>query len=63
MNKYKWLSVKSVYLTSVVPLVTKLLSMEAEGAPFTPRPLSVLLKWMEWMNKDDKNIPGVKAVW
>ena len=27
---------KSLYLTSVVPLVTRLVSMEANGAPFTP---------------------------
>ena len=27
---------------SVVPLVTKLLSLEADGAPFTPLPLSVV---------------------
>ena len=34
--------VKSLYLTSVVPSATKLVSMEADGAPFTPLPLSVL---------------------
>ena len=35
--------VKSLYLTLVVPSVTKLVSMEADGAPFTPSlPLSVL---------------------
>ena len=34
--------VKSFYLTSVVPSVTRLVSMEADGAPFTPLPLSVL---------------------
>ena len=34
--------VKSVYLTSVVPSVTRLVSMEANGSPFTPLPLSVL---------------------
>ena len=34
--------VKSLYLTSVVPSVTRLVSMEADGAPFTPLPLSVL---------------------
>ena len=34
--------VKSLYLTSVVPSVTRLVSMEADGAPFTPVPLSVL---------------------
>ena len=28
--------VKALYLTSVVPSVTRLVSMEAEGAPFTP---------------------------
>ena len=33
---------KSLYLTSVVPSVTRLVSMEANGAPFTPLPLSVL---------------------
>ena len=33
---------KSIYLTSVVPPVMKLVSMEADGAPFTPLPLSVL---------------------
>ena len=27
---------KSLYLTSVVPSVTRLVSMEANGAPFTP---------------------------
>ena len=34
--------VKSLYLTPVVPSVTRLVSMEADGAPFTPLPLSVL---------------------
>jgi len=34
--------VKSLYLTSVVPSVTRLVSMEADGAPFTPLPLSLL---------------------
>ena len=34
--------VKSLYLTSVVPSVTRLVSMEADGAPFNPLPLSVL---------------------
>ena len=34
--------VKSLYLTSVVPSATRLVSMEADGAPFTPLPLSVL---------------------
>ena len=34
--------VKSLYLTSVVPSVMKLESMEADGAPFIPLPLSVL---------------------
>ena len=34
--------VKSLYLTLVVPLVTRLVSMEADGARFTPLPLSVL---------------------
>ena len=33
---------KSVYLTSVVPSVMKLVSMEADGTPLTPLPLSVL---------------------
>ena len=33
--RYK-VKVKSLYLTSVVPSVTKLVSMEADGAPFTP---------------------------
>ena len=33
---------KSLYLTSVVPSVTRLVSMEANGAPFTPLPLSLL---------------------
>ena len=32
----------SLYLTSVVPSVTRLVSMEADGVPFTPLPLSVL---------------------
>ena len=32
---------KSLYLTSVVPSVTRLVSMEANAAPFTPLPLSV----------------------
>ena len=30
---------KSIYLTSVVPSVMKLVSREADGAPFTPLPL------------------------
>ena len=34
--------VKSLYLTSVVPSVPRLVSTEADGAPFTPLPLSVL---------------------
>ena len=34
--------VKSLYLTSVVPSTTRLVLMEADGAPFTPLPLSVL---------------------
>ena len=34
--------VKYLYLTSVVPSATRLVSMEADGAPFTPLPLSVL---------------------
>ena len=34
--------VKSLYLTSVVPSATRLVLMEADGAPFTPLPLSVL---------------------
>ena len=33
---------KSLYLTSVVPSVTRLVSIEANGAPFTPLPLAVL---------------------
>ena len=33
---YKQSKVKSIYLTSVVPSVTELVSMEADGAPFTP---------------------------
>ena len=33
---------KSLYLTSTVSSVTKLVSMEAIGAPFTPLPQSVL---------------------
>ena len=33
---------KSLYLTLVVPSVTRLLSMEANDAPFTPLPPSVL---------------------
>ena len=36
------IKVKSLYLTSVVLSVTKLVSMEADGAAFTPLPLSVL---------------------
>lgn len=32
------LKVKALYLTSVVPSVTRLVSMEADGAPFTPLP-------------------------
>ena len=34
--------VKSLYLTSVVPSATRLVLMKADGAPFTPLPLSVL---------------------
>ena len=34
--------VKVLYITSVVPSVTRLVSMEANGAPFTSPPLSVL---------------------
>ena len=34
--------VKSLYLTSVVPSVARLVSMEADGAPFSPLPLSEL---------------------
>ena len=30
------------YLTPVVPSVTRLVSMKADGAPFTPLPLSLL---------------------
>ena len=30
------MKVKALYLTSVVPSVTKLVSMEADGAPFIP---------------------------
>ena len=41
-NSLGKVKVKSIYLTSVVPPVTKLVSMEADGAPFTPLPLSVL---------------------
>ena len=33
---------KLLYLTSVVPSVTRLVSMEADAAHFTPLPLSVL---------------------
>ena len=33
---------KSLYSTLVVPSVTRLVSMEANGVPFTPLPLSVL---------------------
>ena len=33
---------KSFYLTSVVPSATRLVSMEADGTPFTPLPLSLL---------------------
>ena len=33
---------KSLYLTLVFPSVTRLVSMEANGAPFTPLSLSVL---------------------
>ena len=36
------LKVKSIYLMSVVPSVPKLASMEADGAPFTPIPPSLL---------------------
>ena len=36
------IKVKSLYLTSVVPTVTRLVSMEADGAPFIPLPPSVL---------------------
>ena len=32
--------VKSLYLMSVVPSVTRLVSMEADGAPFTPASVS-----------------------
>ena len=47
LNTYYYLlhkgkKVKSLYLTSVVPSATRLVSMEADGAPFTPLPLSVL---------------------
>ena len=41
-NRYRKVKVKSLYLTSVVPSATRLVSMEADGAPFTPLPLSVL---------------------
>ena len=34
--------VKALYLTSVVPSATRLILLEADGAPFTPLPLSVL---------------------
>ena len=34
--------VKVLYITSVVPSVARLVSMEADGAPFTSPPLSVL---------------------
>ena len=34
--------VESLYLMSVVPSVAKLVSIEADGVPFTPLPLSVL---------------------
>jgi len=34
--------VKSLYLTSVVPSVMRLVSVEVDGVPFTPLPLSVL---------------------
>ena len=34
--------VKSLYLTSVVPSATRLVSMEADGTPFTTLPLSVV---------------------
>ena len=33
---------KVLYITSVVPSVMRLVSMEADGAPLTPPPLSVL---------------------
>ena len=33
--------IESLYLTLVVPSFTKLVSMEADGAPFIPLPLSV----------------------
>ena len=41
LNTYYYLlhkgeKVKSLYLTSVVPSATRLVSMEADGAPFTP---------------------------
>ena len=38
--RYK-VKVKSLYLTSVVTSVTKMVSMKANGAPFTPLPPSV----------------------
>ena len=34
-----WLKVKALYLTSVVPSVTRLVSMEVDGVPITPPPL------------------------
>ena len=34
--------VKSLFLTSIVASVTKLVPMEAEGVPFTHLPLSLL---------------------
>ena len=34
--------VKSLYITSVVPSATMPVSMEADGAPFTALPMSVL---------------------
>jgi len=42
MTNLAKVKVKSLYLTSVVPSVTRLVLMEADGAPFTPLPLSVL---------------------
>ena len=42
MSSIKVKKVKSLYLTSVVSSATRLVSMEANGAPFTPLPLSVL---------------------
>ena len=42
LSSLKGKKVKSLYLTSVVPSATRLVLMEADGAPFTPLPLSVL---------------------